>query len=618
MTTANELSEWLKKQGLESIEKQLVGEGFDLESLRFATEDELEAIGIDKLGIRKRLMKALVDDFGPPPDLTNPPRPSVVAQAGLDRMKAGAGKAVEALKAWGEPLGARWRMIAIALAACLVLGLAGWGLVQALKGPRTFGEENPLALKVAEVRSIHHAEQLVERLKTMGLEPEILATDDAKSGGAWFRVIIGQSPDGETLDTLRSELESEHGLSGLETLAFSEWKDRILEDSLEVFKTSEQRLIKTAGAGISDGVSDVIRQYPYSSSYFVDFVSVYSSPETKEELKYYGLAMGRIKTDLPRGIKRRAVLAQTEAYCEAILRDTLYGDQVTVNVFKLKSPASAPELDAGESNALFSDPIKYYAQLVLDTGDYRTERTEPLSVQADELLRGLVVTIEPKPNYVRSYAMLTGPKRRFVYIVQSTKKSLEEIRELLSLVGKSQGLLEYQEFHNSFNVLPKQLLEGDRFTGFKMEKLGWSYAQSKNYEEWAKQSVGRWYTESQFTTPKKGYWGYGTIDFITPQAASANFGLMAEDGRSSLRVYGTTGGRLSEERYSNRTYKAYQFPVEIALASNRLKVWISNGSRTNQGDQRRWAWGWLKEAEMVERLERLQLNVPGGFAASSP
>ena len=32
------------------------------------------------------------------PDLTNPPRPSVVAQAGLDRMKAGAGKAMELTK----------------------------------------------------------------------------------------------------------------------------------------------------------------------------------------------------------------------------------------------------------------------------------------------------------------------------------------------------------------------------------------------------------------------------------------------------------------------------------------------------------------------------------------
>ena len=162
--------------------------------------------------------------------------------------------------------------------------------------------------------------------------------------------------------------------------------------------------------------------------------------------------------------------------------------------------------------------------------------------------------------------------------LQSTRRVWKRFEN--SIAGRQEpSLLEYQEFHNSFNV--QAAFGGDRFTGFKMGLRGLMQAEIMRNGR-----SNRWVmdTESQFTTPKKGYWGYGTIDFITPQAASANFAIQAKDGsRSSLRVYGTTGGRLSEERYSNQTYKAYQFPVEIALASNRLKVWISNGSRTIGG-----------------------------------
>ena len=472
-----------------------------------------------------------------------------------------------------------------------------------------FGEDKPYALMVAEARSIYHAENIARRLTKMGVPTEIIATEDDASGGAWFRVLVGHSEDTTALYEVQRELSEKHQLNKLKEYYFPEVKDRILQGTVAEFRKKETQKVKSGGVYANPAVGEVIKKYPYSPDYILKFAAVFHSPQTEEQGKFYGISKIRIANDLPRGVKRAALLRHTDAYCEVKLEDNIYGDEVTVNVVKLKEQ---PLVDSDyELAALQNDPVRYYAQQILDTGDYITERMEPFSVEASESLEGLLVTIEPKPNYVRTYGILADPSKRYLYFSQSTKKSLGEIKKLLSFAGKSEGLSAYQEFHNAFSILPNKPHPMDMFTAFYMNRLTWNYAKQKNYRRWAKQSVGRWYSEAHYHTKGKGYWGYGSVDFISERAAAANVKLVAGDGRTRVPAYGRTGHRLGEKRRNRKSYKSYNFPVEVSLASGRLKVWVSNGGRMNARE--RWKWGWLDTDMLVDRVERLQLDQVGGY-----
>jgi hypothetical protein len=472
-----------------------------------------------------------------------------------------------------------------------------------------FGSDKPYALMVAEARSIYHAQNIARRLSKMGVPTEIIATDDDASGGAWFRVLVAHSADTTALYAAQRTLSEKHQLHKLKEYHYPDVKPRIIKGSVAEFREKETQKVKSGGVHANPALDEVIRQYPYSPDYILKFAAVFHSPLTETQNKFFGISKTRIPNDLPRGIKRGALLKHTDAYCEVKLEDNIYGDEVTVNVIKLKEQ---PMVDSDyELASLQNDPVRYYAQKILDTGDYITEKMEPFKVEASESLEGLLVTIEPKPNYVRTYGILADPSKRYIYFSQSTKKSLDEIKKLLSFAGKSKGLTAYQEFHNAFSILPQSPHPMDMFTSFYMNRLTWSYAKEKSYRKWAKQSVGRWYSEAHHHTKGKGYWSYGSVDFISNGAAVENVKLVGRDGRTNVPTYGRTGYRLGEKRRNRNSYKSYNFPVEVSLASGRLKVWISNGGRSS--GRQRWKWGWLDTDMLVDRIERLQLDQVGGY-----
>ncbi len=275
-------------------------------------------------------------------------------------------------------------LIGCAVAGCLgvmslVAIVTGVGVWYAVGQPAEFGEDNPHAVQISEVRSIHHARQMQERLEVMGVETEVVPVQDEDGAGLWYRLLAGATDDPGEVRQARLQLEADHGLNGLELVNWHTLSARVVEQDLAAVAERAQVVANTPHVG-SD-VVEVVQRYPYSNVFNVERLTVYLSPEDPETTWRYSTFHEAVGSDLPRGTSRVQILRQTLAWSEAILTDNLYGDRVTLNVLKLKP-----------DHGIEGDIADYYGQRILDTGKYRTELVEPFEVLSTERLVGNKVT----------------------------------------------------------------------------------------------------------------------------------------------------------------------------------------------------------------------------------
>ncbi|MDZ7311427.1 MAG: hypothetical protein ONB45_09110 [candidate division KSB1 bacterium] len=90
--------------------------------------------------------------------------------------------------------------------------------------------------------------------------------------------------------------------------------------------------------------------------------------------------------------------------------------------------------------------------------------------------------------------------------------------------------------------------ENDVFVGFYIDKLDWSYAKDKNYEQWAKEYVGHWAAHGLFYDKKKGLWSYGIFDLLTDEKVAYTEELYSKktsEGKQPIKVYGKDGFFIS-------------------------------------------------------------------------
>lgn len=489
-------------------------------------------------------------------------------------------------------------LVLVAVVTLTLLGTVGVGgglaaFVWWDQQPKVFGEDYPHAVKVSEVRSVHHARQMQERLTEMQVETDILTLRDEDGAGRWYTVITGVSDEMAEVVTAQMELESQHELVGLDLLYFPEIQHRIIplsQDELE-----EQNVIANPPR-VGEPVVDVVERYPYSNALNVERLTVYFSPEDPELTWRHSVMHKTVSTDLPRGTNRVQVLRHTEAWSEAILTDNLYGDRVTLNVLKMK-----PDHD------IEGKVVDYYSQAILDTGRYRTETWESFSVQADERLDGNKVIIETKAGHFRTYIILANPSQQWVYFSQTTDKTDDELKDVLAGIGLSNGMFEYSEFFNTFHTLPDSLQDGDSFLGFNMDRIRPAYAQEKGYAKWAKQCVGHWSASGFFYNEDKGPWSYGIFDLLNDDSSDDTYTLYGEltTGPEAQEVYGSDGWLVREQRWSDRTYRSYSWPNEVNFRQGRYVCMVNNAFQL----------GRLETEGLIARANSLQLQSAGGYAA---
>jgi hypothetical protein len=344
--------------------------------------------------------------------------------------------------------------------------------------------------------------------------------------------------------------------------------------------------------------------------FFVEKMYVFGAPETSDEKKMFSLVKNS-NLDLPRGISPNLLLDLTVCFAEAVYRDNIYGDRVTIDVAKLKPDhglaakiAKAAFLAVPDNKENQLAIAGYFADLVLNTGEYLTEEKIEFSVPASNNLAGYRTVIQPKAGYFRTYLILVDEACEYVIFCQSTDKSEKDLNEILALVGKSAGMIEYDEFYNTFYTLPNQLDTNDVFIGFYIDKLDWSYARQKGYAQWAKEYVGHWAAHGLFYNRKKGPWTYGIFDLLTEEKVVYTQQLYAKktsEGKNPVKVYGTDGFFVARQLVDSETWEVYWHPIEVNFPLGRYVCMVDNVGNTR-----------LSKKELIVRAESFQFQ-KGGY-----
>lgn len=313
----------------------------------------------------------------------------------------------------------------------------------------------------------------------------------------------------------------------------------------KIYMQEERKRIPAQTPDVPAAVLSIVRKVPGSNAFYIGKMNLVNL-DLDDVRKIYSLGLS---TDLPRGVKLSYFAGHGRAFAEVRLVDNLYGDKVTFEILNLK-----PGENAGELASEIADSI-------LATGDYDVEEKEPYLVRAYDWLEGYRVIIEIPPTKRsaarrRSYTVVGDRSNEYLFIVQDAgRDDPERIARLLAQIGKSNGLEDYDEFWNSFYLIPKNL-EGDVFIAYSSEKMGPSYARSKGNAPWAKRIVGHWTYSLYFLAPKKGVWSYGVFDLLTGPYCGKTWEIYSKQvWESDLRFCGTRGhaiefaGQVTELNY---------------------------------------------------------------------
>lgn len=451
------------------------------------------------------------------------------------------------------------KKILIIIAIVLVVGGSIPTIIFLLPGTKTFTESKPLALIITEVRSFYHAEDIMTRLDEMGLKPYIVAIDDSMEGGKWYKILIGAEKDPALIDKLRRELEEKYCFKNLVLTDYTKIKGTIIKFNKK--KIGETKVIDTAKPSIQNAVYDVMAKFPNTNMFFVKKLVVWDCPSDGN-----GEIIG--EPDLPRGIKGENVLIEGNIFCEAIYEDNICGDQVTLDILKLRPLEERIQIYKIINKKKIPFDSTYsvsekFADMILASGKYITEQKTSYFVDTNGVyLTGFKVLIEPKSGYQRTYLILTDEKQEYLYITQSTGKTDIELKQILCLIGKGNGMVDYREFHNLFFCLPNKLIDEDYFVSLELKKVGWDYAQAKGNALWAKKIVGHWSVKSAYYCPAKGDYYYLIFDLLTPDKADYIYNTLYTKDKEEEQKLVINGNRgfyielyyFSEVNFSNSRY----------------------------------------------------------------
>lgn len=464
-----------------------------------------------------------------------------------------------------------------------------------------FSEEKPYAIQIAKERSFHQAEKLSNRLLDMDIDAYMIQyADSIENDGLWYYILANNMDVLDSAKVLRERMENQFSLKDLQIVKFDDFQGAVLE--LDSLRAKEKKTVQANKPDLEEDIFQVINKFPESNALLVQKTFVLNTPEDPKNTKGFS-SVYSMKMDLPRGISKKLILKKMSAFSEVIYKDNLYGDQVTLDIGKLRNVVPVVQSFSliNTANAASFEIAEEYADLILETGDYRFEEKKEITVKSFTELYGYKVTIEPKKNYFRTYLVLVDASNQYVIFSQSTDKSEEELIRILEDIGNGNGLLDYSEFYNAFYTMPDGVVGNDLFIGFAIDKLDWSYARDRNYIKWSKEMVGHWCAKGHFYNNKKGLWTYTIFDLLTSGNQDYIYGSLYSKARSAnkykLDVYGTSGFVIFDEKFNWETYQTYKKASEISFGIDRYVSAINNTENS-----------WFTKAELLERAESLQFE----------
>jgi hypothetical protein len=154
----------------------------------------------------------------------------------------------------------------------LVMIVVGWGVVPTFMSnesiaPPTFDERYEYGLMVTQVRSIHHATLIKDRLTGKGIGTLIVTVEDESGDGVWHKLIIDTAKTSEEILQKQQEMEGAHGFDDLEIVQFNVL-GRYLVDTKST-TGNEAQWINSEPPNIPKESMDTLNKFPYSNYFFV-------------------------------------------------------------------------------------------------------------------------------------------------------------------------------------------------------------------------------------------------------------------------------------------------------------------------------------------------------------
>ena len=360
--------------------------------------------------------------------------------------------------------------------------------------------KKPYGVVIKKERSYFQAEKIREHLKDEGYDSYIVEKGEGEDH--WYHVTTGAFATKEEAENYKSLLEKQKLKP--DTILFYEdipEQEKYFLENPKSRPLEEKKRIPAETPDVPDAVISVTEKIPSSNAFYIGEMSLVYFKNGKKLAK-------DVKADLPRGIYWSYLAKNGEVFAEVILTDNLYGDKVTFEVLYKKNHEES-----------LAEEI---AEKILETDNYEIETKDPFTIRAFRKLNGYKVVLKAKKGVLRTYYISEDELGEFVFITQSTAKNEKEMLELMKLIGKSTGLTEYDEFWNSFYLLPKNL-EGDTFLGYAATKLTWRYAKERGYQKWAKSLVGHWQYQMYFITPENEKWSYFVTDDHAKKKAKLDY-----------------------------------------------------------------------------------------------
>lgn len=385
------------------------------------------------------------------------------------------------------------------------------------------------AIEYKKERSYYQAKKIKDRLNDMDQKAYIAQYLDTMSNKNWFHILGQAYENSDTADNVALRLTQELDL----IVNVIDYKDfdssKFLIDSLNI---TEVERIKAEKPNVPDHILNTIKKFPESNSLFVNNTTIVNFETREKEPSAYQ----HFKTDLPRGIKISDLAKETKSYVETKYKDNLRGDIVTIGIIKLNE--KAPVQTSGfinSKNKRSYEIAKKYADKILNSGEYKEKSLDEILLHAYNKLYGYRTTIQLSENRCKTYYVLVDELNQYLFLSESSEKTDSELSTLLEQIGKTNGLNNYNEFYNNFYTIPNTFVDKDFFVGFSLNKLGWSYAEAKNYSNWSMKMVGHW-KASAFFTGEKGLYAYVLFDLLNNQNRKRIYNNLYAKNSSNARI----------------------------------------------------------------------------------
>ena len=314
-------------------------------------------------------------------------------------------------------------------------------------------EERPYSLKVRSYKEEHPAQQSSERLRANNIDAYVVKTydDDAYFS---FDVHAGAfaTPDesAETANALAAL-----GITDTELSEYADIKEKMLrydavvqQDNV-VFETAENAALPEFSAAVRTCLADL----PVNKNFLIESITI---ADFETLARADGGRLG--------SFKELSQETGADALARAVYRDDLFGKRVEVCVM--------------ERAAHFAD--------------FPGESTVQFALPGNDVL---YATVASDVN-VRTISGMNANTTLYVKI-DAYDFSEDEFTAFLDNAWSDSATVIYPQLRKSLCVLPKKAAGRD-FAAFTLSRVDESYAESKNYADWAIPIVGHWNASGYF------------------------------------------------------------------------------------------------------------------------